>query len=64
MKGIIGYLGEMTTPLKPNAKTVKQRLCRVNPRYKENVKIELDIMLGTCIIELVEKFEWFIPMVV
>ena len=45
MKGIIGDLGEMKIPLKPDAKLVKQRPYKLNLRYKEKVKIELDIML-------------------
>ena len=42
MKGITGDLGEMKIPLKPYAKPVKQRPYRLNPRYKEKVKAELD----------------------
>ena len=34
MKGIIGNLGEMKIPLKPDAKPVKQCPYRLNPRYK------------------------------
>ena len=45
MKGIVGDLGEMKIPLKPNAKHFKQRTYRLNPRYKEKVKVELDHML-------------------
>ena len=41
MKGIIGDLGEMKIPLKPDAKYVEQQPYRLNPRYKEKVKIEL-----------------------
>jgi len=37
MKGIVGDLGEMTIPLKPCAKPVRQRPYRLNPRYKEKV---------------------------
>jgi hypothetical protein len=36
----------------------------LNPKYKEKVKIELDIMLEEGIIEPVEESEWIIPMVV
>jgi hypothetical protein len=36
----------------------------LNPKYKEKVKVELDIMLEVGIIELVEESEWIIPMVV
>jgi len=38
MKGIIGDLGVMKIPLKPNMKLVKQRSYRMNPKYKEKVK--------------------------
>ena len=39
MKGIAGELGEMTIPLKQDAKPVRQRPYRLNPRYKEKVKL-------------------------
>jgi hypothetical protein len=45
MKGIKGPMGEMRIPLKPDAKLVKQRPYRLNPKYKEKVKIELNRML-------------------
>jgi hypothetical protein len=45
MKGIKGPMGEMNIPLKPNARPVKQRPYRLNLKYKEKVKIELDRML-------------------
>ena len=38
MKGIVGDLGEMKIPLRPDAKSFKQRLYRLNPCYKEKVK--------------------------
>ena len=37
---------------------------RLNPRYKERVKDELDRMLDAGIIEPVEESEWISPMVV
>ena len=64
MKGILGDLGEMKIPLKPDAKPMKQQLCLLNPLYKERIKAELDIMLDVGIIEPVEESEWIIPMVV
>jgi hypothetical protein len=64
MKGIKGPKGEMRILLKPDAKPVKQRPYRLNPKYKEKVKIELDRMLEAGIIELVEELEWISPMVV
>jgi hypothetical protein len=64
MKGIKGPMGEMKIPLKPDAGPIKQRPYILNPKYKEKVKIELDIMLEARIIEPVEELEWIIPMVV
>ena len=34
MKGILGDIGVMKIPLKPDAKPVKQRPYRLNPKYK------------------------------
>jgi hypothetical protein len=45
MKGIAGELGEMKIPLKPNAKPVRQRPYKLNPKNKEKVKVEIDRML-------------------
>jgi hypothetical protein len=64
MKGIKGPMGEMRITFKPYARLVKQRPYRLNPKYKEKVKIELDRMLEAEIIELVEESEWISPMVV
>jgi hypothetical protein len=64
MKGIKGPMGEMRIPLKPDVKLVKQRPYRLNSKYKEKVKIELDKMLEAGIIEPVEELEWINPMVV
>jgi hypothetical protein len=64
MKGIKGPMGEMNVPLKPYARPVKQRPYRLNPKYKEKVKIELDKMLEAGIIEHVEESKWISPMVV
>ena len=35
MKGILGDIGVIKIPLKPNVKPVKQRPYRMNPKYKE-----------------------------
>jgi hypothetical protein len=64
MKAIKGPMGEMRIPLKPDARLVKQRPYRLNPKYKEKVKIELDRMPEAGIIEPMEESEWIIPMVV
>jgi hypothetical protein len=45
MKGITRELGEMKIPLNPNAKKVRQRPYRLNLKYKEKVKEELDRMI-------------------
>jgi hypothetical protein len=62
MKGIAGELGEMKIPLKPGPKPVKQIPYRLNPRYKEKVKEEIDCMLKEGVIELIEESEWISPM--
>ena len=55
---------EMKIPLKPNAKPVKQQPYRLNTRYKEKLKDDLDRMLDTGIIEPVEESEWISPIVI
>jgi hypothetical protein len=57
-------MGDMRIHLKPDARLVKHRPYKLNPKYKEKVKIELDRMLETRIIEPVEGSEWISPMVV
>jgi hypothetical protein len=47
MKGIKGPMGEMKIPLKEDTRPVKQRPYRLNPNYKQKVKIELDRMMET-----------------
>jgi hypothetical protein len=64
MKGIKGPMGEMRIPLKSEAKPIKQRPYRLNPKYKNKVKIELDKMLEAGIIEPLEESEWISLMVV
>jgi hypothetical protein len=64
MKSIEGELGEMKIPLKPEARSVRQRSHRLNPTYKKKVKAKIDRMLEAGIIETVEEFEWLSPMVV
>ena len=55
MKGILGDIGAIKIPLKADAKPVKQRPYRLNPKYKEKVRMELDKMLAIGIIEPVEE---------
>ena len=50
--------------MKFDAKPVKQRPYRMNPKYKEKVRMELDKMLAIGIIEPIEESEWFSPVVV
>jgi hypothetical protein len=64
MKGIVGELGEMKIPLRPEERLIKQRPYRLNPIYKKKVKDEIDRMLEAGIIELVEESEWISLMVV
>jgi hypothetical protein len=64
MKGIKGSMGEMKIPLKADEIPVKQRPYRLNPKYKQKVKIELVRMMEAEIVEPVEESEWIIPMVV
>ena len=64
MKGILGDPRKMKILLKPNAKPVQQRPYRLNPRYKDHVKTEIDQMLDVGIIDPVEEYEWISPMVV
>jgi hypothetical protein len=64
MKGIKGTMGEMNIPLRSDARPIKYIPYRLNPKYKQKVKIELDRMLEAGIIEPVEESEWIIPMVV
>jgi hypothetical protein len=45
MKGNKGPMGEMKIPLKADARSLKQRPYKLNPKYKHKVKIELDRML-------------------
>jgi hypothetical protein len=64
MKGILGELGEMKIPLRPEARPIRQRPYRLNPIYKQKVKEEIDRMLEDGIIKPVEESEWIISMVV
>jgi len=64
MKSIIGDLGVMIIPLKPDAKPCKKRPYRMNLKYKEKVKVEIEKMLEAGIIEPVEESEWASPMVI
>ena len=54
----------MKITLKLDAKPVKQRPYRLNLKYKERVRAELDKMLMARIIELVEESDWVSSIVV
>ena len=54
----------MKIPLKPDTKPIQKRPYRLNPWYKEKIKIDLDRVLDAAIIEHVEQSEWVILMVV
>jgi hypothetical protein len=51
MKGIKGPMGEMRIPLKLDVKPVKKIPYRLNLKYKEKVKIDLDRMMEAGVIE-------------
>ena len=55
LKGTVGDLGMVKITLKPDVKLVKQRPYRLNLKYNEKVRVELDKMLATGIIEPVEE---------
>ena len=55
MKGILGYLDEMKIPMKPGVKPVKKQPYRLNLRYKERVKDELEKILDVGIIKPIEE---------
>lgn len=64
LKGIVGDLGIMKISLKLDVKPVKQRPYRINLKYKEKVKEELEKMVVAGIIEPVEESDWVSPIVV
>jgi hypothetical protein len=49
--------------LKLDAKPVRQRPYRLNPKYKEKVKVELERMIEAGIIEPIAEYEWISLMV-
>jgi hypothetical protein len=42
MKGIVGELGEMKIPLKPESRPVRKIPYTLNPVYKKKVKAKID----------------------
>ena len=63
-KEILGDPGVMNITPKPYAKLVNHGPYRLNSKYKEKVNLELDKMITTMIIELVNESELVSPMVV
>ena len=61
MKGIVGYLWVMKIPLKPDANSLKKMPYKLNLKYKEKVKIELDKMIEIGDIEPMEESKWVSP---
>ena len=51
-------MGVVNIPLKLDAKLVKQIPSRLNLKYKERVKVELENMTRARIIERVDESEW------
>ena len=64
LKGIIGDLGVMRITLKLDACPIKKKPSRLNPKYKQKVRDEIDKMLAAGIIESVEQSDWVSSMVV
>ena len=60
MKGILGDIGVIKIPLKPDAKPMKQLPDRLNPKYKEKVRMKLEKMLAARISEAVKEIlSWY-----
>lgn len=57
-------MGAMKITLKPEVKPAKQCPHRLNPKYKEKLRKELDKMMEVGIIDPVEESDWVSPMVV
>ena len=64
MKWIIGDLGEMKIQLRQDAKLMKKRTYRLNPKNKEKVQQELDKMFDERITVPIEESKWMSPIVV
>jgi flagellar assembly factor FliW len=63
MKGLVGELGDMKIPLKPEVGLIRKRPYRLNPVYKHKVKETIDKMLEASVIEPMEELEWINIMV-
>lgn len=54
----------MKITLNPDAKPIKHRPYRLNPRVKEKVKKEIDNMLASGLIFPIDEAEWINPIVI
>ena len=63
MKGTVGDIDEMKIPLNSDTKPIKQQPDRLNLRYKEKVKIDLNRMIDAGIAEPIEEYKWISLMV-
>jgi hypothetical protein len=64
LKGIKGDLGEMKIELNPDSRPVKHRPYHLNPRVKEKVKKDIDMILEVGLILPVDKAEWISPIMI
>jgi len=64
MKGIIKELGAMNIPFKWEVRPIKKGSYRLNIKYKERVKYQLDQLLQQGLIELIQEDEWASPLVI
>jgi len=64
LKGIKGDIGEMKIVLKPNAKSVKHKPCRLNPRVKVKEKKEIDKKLEVGLSFPMGEEEWVSQIVI
>ena len=63
LKGIPPYVAQHTIPLIPDAKPIRQKERRLNPRMQLIVKTELEKLLAAGFIRPVEITDWVSPMV-
>jgi hypothetical protein len=64
LKGIKGVMGEINIELKPGFNLVRHSPYHLNSRVKEKVNKEIDKMLESDLIFLVEEAEWVNPIVI
>lgn len=64
LKGVHHSLGEMKIKLQECVHLVRKRPYRMNPNLHVRVKVEIDKILKSGIIEPIEELDWVIPMVI